>query len=148
MLEFVDSIILNTDITKDEILEILDHSPSTLGIYKFGFISVMYSRRTLISNYVEHYSLPDIYNIRIKSNNKQFIGLESSDGTVFYDTPVYINNEFDNDSRIKYYFINSLWISNDDLLEYIKTSKVIIDTYDGFLHKKTVYKLKGGDNNA
>ena len=44
-----------------------------------------------------------------------------------------------------YYFINTVFVSDEDVLSFIKGEELSTDTFDGFLNKKTIYKLKDGE---
>lgn len=148
MLDYVDSVLLCTDLTKDETEYILNNSKKDLSIYGFGYVSVMYSKRTLIDNYYNHYQLNKDKTLQISVDDKKLIGIESSFGTVFYSTPCLKNFEFNDYESVRYVFINTVMLDIKDILKLLKTGKTNIDCDDGFLNKPTIYKLKGGDNNA
>ena len=57
MLKFVDSVILSTDLTTNEITTIIDNTNHLSSIYAFGLNNIFYSRRTLLSNYAKEYNL-------------------------------------------------------------------------------------------
>ena len=145
MLEYVDSIILSTDLTKEEIKIIISNSIKKLCIFGFGHTSVLYSQRNLIKNYYNHYDLDDNKLLNISVNNKELIGIESLDGTVFYDDPCIKNFEFNDCDKVRYVFINTVFLKNEDILELINSSDTKEKYYDGFLYKETIYKLKDGE---
>ena len=142
MLPYVDSLVIPTDITKNEIEYILNNANKPLVIFGFGYVSIMYSRRKLLSNYQEFHSLPKENSLLISEQNKNIITIESEDGTVLYDTPCTKNFEFNTNKNVKYVLINSLFINDTELIKLIKTNNTDINSYDGFLNKKTIYKLK------
>lgn len=145
MLEYVDSVILNTDLTKEELSIIISNSVKKLCVFGFGHTSVLYSKRNLIKNYYNHYELDNELFLNISVNNKKMIGIESLDGTVFYDNPCIKNFEFNNCDKVKYVFINTLFLKNETILELINSFDTKEEYYDGFLNKETIYKLKGGE---
>ena len=66
-----------------------------------------------------------------------------------YGTQLFYNKLYDGRSLMKYdalyYFINTLFVSDDDVISFIKNEELSVDTFDGFLNKKTIYKLKDGE---
>ena len=56
-LEYVDSVIVSNDLTKDEIEEILKKANKPLVVNVFGLKTLMYSRRLLLSNYAIFHNL-------------------------------------------------------------------------------------------
>ena len=44
-----------------------------------------------------------------------------------------------------FYFINSVFVSDEDIISFIKNEDLSVETFDGFLNKKTIYKLKDGE---
>ena len=148
MLAFVDSVILTTDLTKEEIGNILEKSSKKICIYGLGFLSVMSSKRKLLSNYYEHYKLPMKKELNIFSDDKELLLVETPDGTVLYETPCYINNYYLNHDKVLYTFINSLYLNSSEVLDYMKSGKANILSSVKYLDHETVYKLKDGDGNA
>lgn len=148
MLDYVDSVLLCTDLNKGEIKTILDNTKKKLSIYGFGYVSVMYSKRTLIKNYLNYHNLDDAKSLKIMVQDKELIGVESSFGTVFYSTPCLKNFEYNEHKSVQYVFINSVLLDGKEILDLIKTGKTNIEHDDGFLNKKIIYKLKEVDNNA
>ncbi len=153
-LEYVDSVVVSTDITKDEITEILDKTCKPLTIFAFGLTAAMYSRRKLLSNFYEEFNLNKDNNVTIheKISNNDFIMVENEYGVVGYQKNYYNGFElFENDSNVKYFLINPLFLSKDSQLELIDNIKnssfnlnILNDT--GFLYKPTIYKIKEDSN--
>ena len=147
MLEYVDSVFISTDITKEEIDEIIDKCNKKLVIYGFGYVNIMYSRRNLITNYRKHHELEIDNELVINETNKDLITIESDLGTVIYDSPCLYNPYYNDSELIKYIFVNTVFLDKDEIMYYINNLKPSDKTkyYDGFLNKKTIYKLKDGD---
>ena len=55
-LNYVDSVVVSSDITFEEIDEILEKAIKPVVLYTFGYINIMYSRRTLLTNYNKNYN--------------------------------------------------------------------------------------------
>lgn len=149
-LEFVDSMVISTDITKEEIEMILANANKPLVLHAFGYVPVMYSRRTLLTNFNKHFNLENksIANIKDKMANNKFFVYENEYGTVFY------NHLPSNSLEIKhpnllYYLINTAFLENNQVIELfnaLKLDKKISIEYDrGFLDRPTIYKLKDVD---
>lgn len=149
-LEYVDSLVISTDITKEEIETILNKTTKPLIIYGFGYVPVMYSRRLLLSNFNKHFNLENknTANIKDKMANNKFFAFENEYGTVLFHHIPSNSLEIKHDN-IYYYLINTTFLKDNEVLELlnnIKEDKEINIAYDrGFLDKATIYKLKDGD---
>ena len=148
-LEYVDSLVISTDITEEEIKEILDNTNKPLGIFSFGMIPLMYSRRKLLSNFNEFYER-DNKNSEVvlePMTKEKFKFVENEFGTVCYLNKYYNNLNFRNDN-VAFYLINPLDLSENDLglvLDSFLNDKELklndTNLTEGFLHKKTIAKL-------
>jgi len=149
-LEQVDSMVISTDITKDEIYNILEKTNKPLSLYGFGYVPVMYSRRTLLTNFHNHFNIDNkkIANIKDQLANNKFLVCENEYGTVLFHKVPSSSLEIDHDN-IMYYLINTNLMSDGDvllLLNSIKNNEKIAITHDlGFLNRPTIYKLKDVD---
>lgn len=144
-LNYVDSVIVSTDITRCEIEEIINYLPNKLTLFVLGYVGAMYSRRHLLDNYAKFHNIPYQNELNITNTNHDFLVMENEYGTYFYHTPLFNGLELLN-LNAKYYFINSAFLSVQDIKELIEdTSKLNTDT--GFLYQETIFKLKGGENN-
>lgn len=149
-LEYVDSMVISTDITKNEIEEILKKSNKPLVLYGFGHVSVMYSRRLLLTNFNMHFNLENKSRAIVsdKIANNTFKVIENEYGTVFYHHLPSSALEIKNDN-ILYYLINTVFFSDEEVIELlncIKNNEDIKIVHDrGFLDTPTIYKLKDGD---
>ena len=145
-LKYVDSVMMSTDITEEEVKEIVDKSDKPLVLPVLGYAPVMYSRRHLLTsfnmNYEENVSNPTTIKEEVLKDEYKVYENESG-------TQLFYNMLYDGRSLLKYdalyYFINTVFVSDDDVLSFIKGEKLSIDSFDGFLNKKTIYKLKDGE---
>ena len=142
--EYYDSLVLSTDITVDEIIEILDHTKKPLIINTFGYPMIMYSRRKLISNFYEHLGDKEKKSLIIKNNDLiKFKLKENEYGTAIFDDHIldtrFTTQQLD-DTKIKFYLFNSEFLSRETMARAI-CNEIIEDTTDGFLHKKTIYRI-------
>lgn len=142
-LKYVDSVMVQSDITFDEIKTITENVSKELVLPVLGYQGVMYSRRYLLSNFGDHFnetiSNPNI--ITEKALKEEFRIYENESGT-----QLYYNKIFDGRKLFElpalYYFINTLFIPDEDIISFIKGKELVTPTTDGFLNKKTIYKLK------
>jgi len=149
-LEYVDSLVISTDITKEEIEVILNKTNKPLIIYGFGYVPVMYSRRMLLTNFNKHFNLENknISNIKDKMANNKFFAYENNFGTVLYHHLPSNSLEIKHDN-IYYYLINTAFLKDEEVLNLFNSisndSEINIPYDRGFLDKETIYKLKDGD---
>ena len=155
---------LSSTITEDEIKEISLKTKSLLMALFIGHVKVSHSKRHLVSNYYKYRDISNYSNINIineKNKDSKYYLIEDSKGTNiltydilngtdsfinlkdFLEYAILDNNLIDDDLFIKilklyHDNLNSL-IDDDDL---VKEVKKIIGNYDGFFHKKTIYKVK------
>lgn len=151
----VDSVVISSDITKEEILEILAKEKKPLVYFLYGMTPAMYSRRTLLTNFESEFHLEENKQLKLEEQvtKKQFISVENEYGTVLY------YNKFLNgvislpDEKIEYYLINSLFLKESEIKELLKdflsNSKKEKNTETrGFLDTKTIYRIKEDEDNA
>ena len=149
-LEYVDSLVISTDITKEEIYEILNKANKPLVLHAFGYVPVMYSRRKLLSNFNKHFSLENknIANIKDKLVNNKFFVFENEFGTVLFNHLPSNSLEINHD-KILYNYINTAFIKDEDVMKVfnniLKNEPINIECDRGFLDRPTIYKLKDGD---
>lgn len=148
-LKFNDSVVVSTDITRNEIEEILKKVEKEVCIFLFGLIPVMYSRRTLLTNFSKEFNIPTKNNVLIdeKISKNKFIMVENEFGTVGYQRNYYDGLELLNLENIKYFLVNPLFLSDKEqiqLISDIKNKKLTLNIPNdkGFLYKETIYKLK------
>ena len=148
-LKYNDSVVVSTDITRNEIEEILKKVEKEVCIFLFGLIPVMYSRRTLLTNFSKEFNIPTKNNALIdeKISKNKFIMVENAYGTVGYQRKYYDGLELLNLENIKYFLVNPLFLSDKEqiqLISDIKNKKLTLNipTDKGFLYKETIYKLR------
>ena len=147
-LKYYDSLMLNNDLTFDEMKKIIDNSNKKVCIRLFAREMVLYSRKKLITNYYDYYktSKRDTH-LNISLNGKNFIVCENEYGSCFFNKDVNdlreIYKNF-NDKKILFCLIEEYLV--DDFSLFLSGKKYDFTT-DGFLNKKTIYKV-GGDKNG
>lgn len=140
------------EITLEQIDEILTYTKKPLIAQVFGYPTISYSRRLLLTNYHEFYNLKNKkYKVmQDRVSKKEFIFLESEYGTTVFNKIPYDGREIINlnkDDKIKYYFINYNFLNLEEIVDIINNfdNDLNIKTQDNFLHQKTIYKIKVGD---
>lgn len=142
-LEEVDSLLVSTDITENELLKILDHAHKPLVVPFFMAVNVMYSRRHLLNNFQDEFDLPKKKDVLINEpiSQEQFRLVENDLGTVVYNYK-YIDYRHIKHSNILYYFIEPLNLTKNDVEKILKNEDISGSGYHGFLDKETYYRLK------
>ena len=118
--------------------------PNKLTLFVLGYIKAMYSRRLLIDNYAKFHHIEKDNPIIIDNTNHQFLVYENEYGTILYHKPIF-NGLSLMQYPCKYYFINSAFLSLDDITKLINNNSNL-DSDRAFLDKETIYKLKGDNN--
>lgn len=145
-LDYVDSVIISSDITKDEIIYILSNTKKDLVVNVFGLNMLMYSRRTLLTNYSTHHQINPKHLVDAQINDKGFRIYENAYGTVFYAKNYYNALELIGQKNIKYYWYNPVFLTKEQILKVVFQSNLSgISCDTGFLYQKTTYKLKDGE---
>ena len=156
MLKFVDSVLLSTDLTETEINTIINNTNHKSSVYAFGLNQIMYSRRTLLSNYAKEYNLDSNKDIDVLESisNQIFKVVENEYGTVFYPKRFYDATRLFKNNNVLYYFINLSYLDYDKSISLInnnfEASNLDIETSSYNLDQETYFKLppKEGDKNA
>jgi len=121
-LKYVDSVVISTDITKEETEEILLKTTKPLVLYLFGHVNIMYSRRNLLTNYNKHFNK----NISLNSwldesmSHKKFHIIENEYGTVIYTSEPFNNLDLANNDNILYNLINTVFLTDTEVINIIK----------------------------
>lgn len=142
-LDLVDTIILSTDITYEEIKEIIKNVKKEISLFTYGYVGVMYSRRLLIDTYCQYHKL-EYQNPIVIENTKKFIVYENAYGTYFYNNQVFNGKEL-LELNSKYYFINSAFLNIEEVIKLVNGEE-LENSDKGFLYTETIYKLKGDEN--
>lgn len=135
------SAVISNEITGDEIKKIIAESHKPLVLNVLGKNNIMYSRRKLLSNYNEYMGLDDYNDVTLSTGNDRLFARESEYGTmIFYDewfNYVDFASELD-DEKIKFYLVMNIGLKATEIDKIIEGKSF---GNDGFLNKKTVYKL-------
>jgi len=141
----IKNIVITNDITGNEINEIGKYN--SLMLICYGYLPIFYSRRYLISsylNYINHDKKSNNY--YIKNREDKYPIIEEENGTTIYSKmPINLINDIDK-LKIDYIILNATLIDNKEFLNiltnYLKNQKDNHDYYKGFIDRKTVYKVE------
>ncbi len=153
-LKKVDSIIINNEITINEIASILEHADGNVCLHLYGYNQVMYSRRLLLTNWCEEFDIPfkDTNILTDTATKVKFRALENEYGTVMYSDKIFngvslLSLPFLD--KVKYFYVNPTLIAHKQVLEFLNKINDSVDNFDyasneddGFLNKETIYKLR------
>lgn len=146
-LDMCNSAVISNELTKEEVKDILDNSNKKLILNMFGKNPIMYSRRTLLTNFNKNFGLADNKLVILKENitNNEFKAIETDKGTFilnnkYFNLYPYINEL--NQEKILFYLIYPCELEKEEVLNIINGEK-IENSDDGFMNRKTIYKLKG-----
>lgn len=130
-LEYVDSVVVSTDITRSETKEILKNVSKPVVLFVFGHVNIMYSRRTLLTNYNKHFNsdLKTIETLDETMTHKKFKMIESPYGTVVYTNEPFNNLGLSSEENVLYNLINTVFLSDDEVLEILDTASSLEEKY-------------------
>lgn len=145
-LEYVDSVVISTDITTEETKEILKKAKKPLVVYAFGHVAIMYSRRTLLSNYNKHFKTNINNEITLKEgiSKEEVKAIENTYGTVIYTNKPFNNLKLRKEDNILYNLINSVYLCDEEVINIINSDSDMSDTYPYkyLSEEETIYRIK------
>ena len=145
-LDRVDSVLVCNELTKEELEYITLNANKDVCLQVYGHNQAMYSRRYLLSNFAKEFNLDKkLKNTLIeKVSGIKFRAIENEFGTVLYSGNIFNGLDLLKLSNVKYFYINTTFISHDDVMKVLENlDGSILDSDDGFLNKPTIY-LPGG----
>lgn len=153
--------LLSSEITLEEIEEIVDNAKSKIIVTLFGYLPMFASRRHLVKNYLTEFNLKDNSNINyIEHKGEYYPIINDKHGTIAYSN--YVLNGIKEVPNLKadYMLLNSFLIPESLFKEVVKMfsevneeNKLLFEkeindqlkTDYGFLYKETIYKVKKND---
>ena len=139
--------IVTNDITYNEVLDIKNNTGMNIFYMVYGYLPIFYSRRCLIINYfkyIDKENNSDRY--YIYNDNMKYMVIEHNFGTIIYSPLVNMINEIDKLSNIDNLIIDLSYNNDIDIIDKYLNKEHMDNTYTGFFDKKTIYKLRGGNN--
>ena len=141
-LKYYDSLVISTDITKEEVTKIVEKANKKLVLNTFLYPMIMYSRRKLLSNYHEYMKDENKSSLKINNKNSCFFLKENEYGTATFNSiPLDARSIIDDnlDKNILFYLINGAYLDRNVIEDVINGRDV--ESTKGFLEEKTVYKV-------
>lgn len=145
-LEYVDSVVVSSDLSKEEIKLVVKNANKKVVVYAFGLKALMYSRRNLVTNYEKHFKIEENNILDASINNKYFKFIESKEGTKVYAYPYYNALELLVLDNVLYFWYDPILLDIENIIKVLHGDTKSIETSSIFLDKKTVYKV--GDLDA
>ncbi len=120
----IKSVVINNDLTINELCEIQEKTNSNLYYFYVGKNSLMYSRRNLVSNYNKYYNLDNTnsYKLTEKVSKKVLDIYEESDGSVVYFDKIFCASKYIDK-------LNMNLIINFTNIDSV-SEKIILEEYD------------------
>lgn len=139
--------LVSSEITKEEINEIIKKSKMELIVPVFGYQSLFVSERHIINNYLNQFKLKKSTEYFLEKENKEY-SIVDKDLTVAYSP--YILNGLEENFKSSYLLLNTYNIEKQDFLQVLQGYKEKNNDFEklfnnldkGFFYKKTVYKVK------
>ena len=154
----IDGAYLSSDITKEEINEIIDKTNTKIFINLFGYIPMFVSKRNIVKNYLKNFNIKSKSEVYYMKKEGKIYPIVDQDLTY-----VYANNIFNGiaeyfNIKSDYYICNGFLIENEKFNEILslinnlnkkdvkkiskKVDSMFINIDTGFLYKETVSKIK------
>ncbi len=143
----IKSVVINNDLTINELLEIQDKTNSNLYYFYVGKNSLMYSRRNLVSNYNKYYNLDNTnsYKLTEKVSKKVLDIYEEVDGSVVYFDKIFCASKYIDKLNMNLIinFTNIDSVSEKIILEEYNKANLcdLIDSDYYFLENDIKYKV-------
>ena len=145
-LDYVDSVVVSSDLTFDEIKYITENVKKDVVIYTFGLKALMYSRRNLLNNYEVYHDIEKEDEIYSSINDKNFKVIESMYGTRIYAYPFYYDDRLKKLDHVLYNWYDPNTLDNNSIMDCLHDVMDNIDISNVFLDKRSVFKV--GDLDA
>ena len=137
--------IITNDITIEEVNEI--GKSNKLMLIGYGYLPMFYSRRYLVSNYLDYLKREKVgNNYYIKNKDDRYPIVEEEYGTTIYTKePINLMNEIDR-INVDYVILNANFTSDREFKTIMKCfidgKKDNMEHYTGLMSKKTVYRVE------
>lgn len=145
-LDYVDSVVVSSDLSYEEIKYIVDNAKKEVVVYAFGLKGLMYSRRNLLDNYNIYHKQDKEQVMDAHINSKYFKVIESEYGTKIFAYPYYDATTLCDAKNVLYYWYDPNLLSLKEIKSILHNDLSNISCSRLFLDKKTVYKV--GDLDA
>lgn len=138
----ITSAVISNELEKNELINVINNVNKKIVLPIFGLNMAMYSRRYLLSYYVETFNKQKINKAILKNGDIEFLAVENEYGTVlFYNKYFNLLNEIDkfNDDNILFYYIDPNELDTITVMDILNGKKINYD--NRFYENKTVFKV-------
>lgn len=144
-LNHFDSLVISTDITEEEIISIMNRASKPLILYTLGKPMIMYSRRKLITNFYDYYKKEKKNEVTLDDPKGEFSFFlrETEYGTSAFNSKILDSTSIIENlpkNKILFYLCDAQTVGDENMIKVLKGEK-IANTTEGFLHKKTVFRI-------
>lgn len=160
--EGVQAMYVSSEITLEEINTIQKNTKMQLFVPIFGYLPMFTSKRHLVKNYLERFSIQDVSSYYyMEKEGKKYPIIDNKEGTVVYSAMILngIDAYFTlQNNKVDYVTFNGFLIDDDKLKQVLtkfrqvneKNKKQVEKEIDelfsnvdrGFLYKETIYRVK------
>lgn len=151
--EGIQGVVISSEITKEEILEIRKNTKLTLFVNIFGYQMMAFSKRKLITNYFKYLKEKNLKKKNyIIEKDKKYRIIETQEGTIILSDKILNGIKYKQlfeDNNINYLILDQTMIKDRpflktlDIINNNKQEEIPIKNTDElFLNKKTIYKVK------
>lgn len=154
--------LISSEITLEEIIEIIKNSEMKFILPIFGYLPMFASFRHLVNNYLEYFDIGKTSNnYFMEKEGKKYKLIDEDNGTIVYSSNIIsglAETPILKEAGLNYFLLNSFGIDEDKFFNIVtlfnEVNKDNSDELDkqafemfgnidkGFLYKETVYKVK------
>ena len=154
----IDGAYLSSDITKKEIIEIINNTNTKIFINLFGYIPMFVSKRNIVKNYLKNFNIKSKSEVYYMKKEGKTYPIIDTDLTYVYANNIFNGIEEYFNIKSDYYICNGFLIENEKFSEVLslinninkknvkkiseKVNSMFINVDTGFLYKETVSKIK------
>ena len=154
----IDGAYLSSDITKKEIIEIINNTNTKIFINVFGYIPMFVSKRNIVKNYLKNFNIRSKSEVYYMKKEGKTYPIIDTDLTYVYANNIFNGIEEYFNIKSDYYICNGFLIENENFSEVLslinninkknvkkiseKVNSMFINVDTGFLYKETVSKIK------
>lgn len=143
----INSSIVTSDITFNDIIDIKNNTKMNIYYTVFGYLPIFYSRRYLLTSYFEYINEKmdsDLY--YIYNDDLEYMIREYDYGTIIYSPLINLISEIDKLNELDNLIIDLSYIDDSGVIDNYLSKECFGSDYRGFYDKKTIYKLRGDNN--
>ena len=142
--------LVSTELTLDDLIKISNLQNNF--IYTYGYFSIFYSKRKLLSLYKQYASLDyesqnKKYTLLEETREEHYPVIENENGTFVYGSYIYLLfNEIEKLNKNNYFYIDSTFIEEDDLLKILNIYNNSFNNNE--FNEQSLNELKQINNNT